>query len=151
MLTVVWSSLLLDPTLRSLRGRRYALPALPDEPTLCADPRILCLGDGDRFQVEVAWTNFQGSTGSGRRVEGVRGQDSGLFYFFSESNWELSIKVLDGCAINGHFWVFGAATTNVGYTITVADSASGEVRTYDNPLGMASPAITDTAAFATCG
>ncbi len=41
-------------------------------------------------------------------------------------------------------------TTDVEYTLRVTDTASGEIQTYFNPLGVASPAITDTGAFATC-
>lgn len=81
-------------------------------------------------------------------VLGVR--DSGLFWFFSASNWELLVKVLDGCSLNGHFWVFSAATTNVEYTLRVTDTRTGEVKVYLNPLGVAADAITDTGAFATC-
>ena len=43
-----------------------------------------------------------------------------------------------------------AATTNVGYRLVVTDTESGQVRTYSNPLGVSSPAITDAGAFATC-
>ncbi len=60
------------------------------------------------------------------------------------------IKVLDGCDITNHFWVFFAATTNVEYTVHVTDTDTGAVQQYFNPLGVAPPAITDTMAFATC-
>jgi hypothetical protein len=60
------------------------------------------------------------------------------------------VKVLDGCASNGHYWVFAAATTNVEYTLRVTDVLTGDVREYLNPLGNSSPAVTDTAAFAGC-
>ena len=115
-------------------------------------PTVLHLGESDRFRVEVTWRDFAGVTDSGRRVElpTSANDDSGLFYFFNEDNWELLVKVLDGCGINGHFWVFAAATTNVEYELRVTDTVSREVRRYHNPLGVASPATTDTAAFATC-
>jgi hypothetical protein len=60
------------------------------------------------------------------------------------------IKVLDGCNINNRYWVFAAATTNVEYTLRVTDTETGASKQYRNPLGQASPAITDTSAFATC-
>lgn len=47
-------------------------------------------------------------------------------------------------------WVLAAATTNVEYTLTVTDTQTDEERVYGNPLGVQSPAITDTSAFATC-
>jgi hypothetical protein len=136
----------------SIRGRRFELPEVPPAPpTACADPRVLCLGEGGRFQVEVTWDDFEGGSGPGRRVGGpVRTDESGLFYFFDPDNWEILIKVLDGCGYNGHYWVFASATTNVGYTITVTDTAAGEDRVYTNPLGTSAAAITDVEAFATC-
>lgn len=107
-----------------------------------------CLNDG-RYRVEVTYTDFSGNSGSGKTVAGAT-QDSGLFWFFERSNWELMVKVLDGCAVNDRIWVFGAATTDVAYEITVTDTVTGAVRTYTNELGEASPAITDADAFPAC-
>jgi hypothetical protein len=56
------------------------------------------------------------------------------------------LKVLDGRAANGHFWVFYGALSNVEYTVLVRDTVTGAVRTYQNPPGqLASRA--DTEAF----
>ncbi len=107
----------------------------------------LCINN-DRFKVTVNWTDFQDNKGNA--VPSEINDNSGLFFFFSAANWELMIKVLDGCAANEHFWVFAAATTNVEYTLTVTDTQSNTVKEYSNPLGQVSPAITDTSAFATC-
>jgi hypothetical protein len=60
------------------------------------------------------------------------------------------VKVLDGCALNGRYWVFSAATTDVEYTLRITDTETGDVREYWNPLGSAAAALTDTGAFATC-
>ena len=60
------------------------------------------------------------------------------------------IKVVDGCALNQRYWVYAGATTDVAYTLTVTDTLRDATRTYGNLLGTASPAITDSAAFATC-
>ncbi|MCP4658622.1 MAG: hypothetical protein GY856_24695 [bacterium] len=76
--------------------------------------------------------------------------DSGLLWFFDPDNWELLVKVLDGCAVNQRYWVFAAATTNVETTLEVTDSLSGQMKTYHNPLGTSAAAVTDTFAFATC-
>jgi len=77
-------------------------------------------------------------------------EDSGLFWFFASTNWELLVKVLDGCSENGHYWVLAAATTNVEYTLTVTDTQTGETFVAQNPLGRNSPAAIDTRAFGTC-
>ena len=72
--------------------------------------------------------------------------ETGLFWFFSPDNVELVIKVLDGRAVNGHFWVFYGALSNVAYKITVTDTERNEVRTYSNPLRNFG-SVGDTAAF----
>jgi hypothetical protein len=58
------------------------------------------------------------------------------------------VKVLDGCSINGKRWVFVAATTDVGYTLTVTDTQTGSIWTSQNPLGHAASPVQDTAALA---
>ena len=78
--------------------------------------------------------------------------DAGLFQFYDPDNWEILIKVLDGCAVNGHHWVYGASTTDLGYVIRVTDTATSEVREYRNEPGRPAPAITDDRAFPdSCG
>ncbi len=108
----------------------------------------LCLNN-DRFEARISWQDFDGNTGSGQVVP-LDSDDSGLFWFFAQDNLEMLVKVLDGCGINDHFWVFAAATTNVEYTLTVTETATGESREYLNTLGTSSPAITDTEAFTAC-
>ncbi|MCP4659986.1 MAG: DUF11 domain-containing protein [bacterium] len=127
----------------------------PAAPSCASDDDTLCLGDDGRFQLEVSWSDFLGRAGVGRQVEipqagPAESEDSGLLYFFSNDNWELLVKVLNGCCLNDHFWVFSAATTNVEYTLKVTDTAAGTVKTYTNPLGVSAAALNDTMAFATC-
>jgi len=118
-------------------------------PSVCDDdPDRLCLNRG-RFEVSAQWQDFSGNTGGGHVVP-LGSPDSGLFWFFSDTNWEVLVKVLDGCGLNDRFWVFAAATTDVQYTLRVHDTVSGVAREYVNPLGAAADAITDTDAFATC-
>ncbi|MCY4019145.1 MAG: hypothetical protein OXG39_07030, partial [Chloroflexi bacterium] len=74
-------------------------------------------------------------------------QDSGLFRFFDADNWEILIKVLDGCAVNGNYWLYGASTTDLGYVIRVVDTVTGDVREYRNDPGQPAAAITDAQAF----
>jgi hypothetical protein len=105
-----------------------------------------CL-QGGRFLAEIAYEAHDGSSGSAR-VAPARSSDTGVFYFFSEDNWELMVKVLDGCALNGKFWVFSSASTDVGYTMVISDTETGAGKTYTNPRGQVAKTIADTAAFA---
>ena len=114
-------------------------------PTACDEP---CLQNG-RFSVDVSWRDFAGNTGEGSLVP-LEVEDSALFWFFHPDNWELLVKVIDGCGMNDHFWFFAAATTNVRFDLVVRDHQTGAERSYRNDLGESAQAITDTQAFATC-
>jgi len=107
-----------------------------------------CL-EGGRFRVRINWRNYTGQTGEGHAVPFGSG-NSALFWFFQEDNWEMLVKVIDGCTLNDRFWVFAAATTDVEYTLSVTDTYTGVTKTYSNPLGTRSPALNDTSAFASC-
>jgi hypothetical protein len=61
---------------------------------------------------------------------------------------ELLVKVLDGCADNGHRWVFLSGGTNVGLIATVADTVTGEVHTYYNRDVTPFAPVQDTKAHA---
>ncbi len=113
-----------------------AAPCAPSETTLC-------LNDS-RFEVEVSWRDSGGRTGVGQARSITA--DTGYFWFFSETNIELVIKVLDARSINQKFWVFFGALSNVEYDITVTDTVTGAVKTYHNPLGQFA-SVGDTGAF----
>ncbi|MEM1204767.1 MAG: Calx-beta domain-containing protein, partial [Acidobacteriota bacterium] len=112
-----------------------------------ADDETLCLAEG-RFQVTIDWADFEGGAGAAKTVP-VGSDRSGMFWFFDRENWEMLVKVLDGCGVNGHHWVLLAATTNIEYTVTVIDTAEARLREYRNDLGSSAPATTDIEAF-TC-
>ena len=113
--------------------------------TVCIpDPAALCLEQG-RFQVRVAWQRTPLGPSFSAAAVPLTG-DTGYFWFFDDLNVELVVKVLDGTAVNGHYWVFYGALSDVQYTITVTDSLTGEERTYENPQGTLA-SVADTAAF----
>ena len=124
-------------------GREVFRVALPPPCTT----QKLCLRGG-RFEATV-----QVKTPSGQVVQASRvfaAEAAGMFTFFNESNWEMMVKVLDGCELNNHFWVFAAAATDLEHTLTVKDLEAGIERSWTSPAGPAK-AITDSSAFATCG
>lgn len=95
-------------------------------------PTVLCIQD-ERFAVEIDWTDFRGRMGQGMAVPLTA--DTGFFFFFNRNNIEVMIKVLDGTGVNGHYWVFYGALSNVEYEVRVTDTETGFTRTYTNPLG----------------
>ncbi|HEX4954897.1 MAG TPA: hypothetical protein VF017_16020 [Thermoanaerobaculia bacterium] len=104
---------------------------------------LLCLLDG-QFYVEVEWTDFQGGSGDGQPVPATA--NGGYFTFFSPDNVEIAVKLLDGRAVNGHFWVFYASLTSVPFTLRIKDAGGNVVAEYTNPSGnMAS--VADVEAF----
>ena len=126
-----------DGSERGIFAQRFQAPAC------AASSATLCLGDGQRFSVQVSWKNpYTGETGTGRS-QPLTG-DTGAFWFFDPANLEVMIKVLDGRLVNGNFWVFYGSLSNVEYTVTVTDTMTGAKKSYHNaPLQFASQADVD--------
>jgi len=115
-------------------------------------PATLCIGG--RFKVEAAYRTTQGGGRSGMAqaiaLASLGVDQGGLFWFFDVGNPEMLIKVVDGCSLNGKYWVFASAGTNVGLKVTVTDTLTGSSAIYTNPDLTAAPPIQDTAALP-CG
>ena len=115
---------------------------------------VLCIDDtpGDRrFKVEVSFATSQngGRSGDGQAIAlaslGVR--RGGLFWFFSAENPELVVKVLNSCVVNDHYWIFYSAATNVGLTLKVTDTTTGQIFQSSNPDLRVAPSVADTSAL----
>lgn len=113
-------------------------------------PETLCLGRSGRFRVRAHWRTPSGLVGWAQAVSLPDRPDSGLFTFFHPANLEVLIKVLDGCGVNEHYWTYLAGTTDVEFTVWVADTLRGASRFWINPLGSPAHAVTASDAFATC-
>jgi predicted esterase len=124
-----------------LMSKTYGVSCTPDA-------THLCLQQG-RYRVAVTWNDGTGS-GVGTVATGAVSSDSGVFWFFDPTNWEMMVKVLDGCTINQRIWVFAAALSTVQYTLTVTDTVSGQTATYQHANGQPAVVTTDTGALATC-
>jgi photosystem II stability/assembly factor-like uncharacterized protein len=112
-----------------------------------ANDTVLCLAGG-RFALGVHWTLPDGTAGDAHVSPLTNG--SGGFWFFSPQSVELIVKMVDGRAVNGRYWLFGGALSDVAYTLTVTEVATGGVRTYSNPKGRLA-SFADTNAFAVVG
>ena len=135
-----------DGETESSASRTFLVEAAEPAGACRADAWTLCLRDS-RYAVAVSWSAANGEGGAARVVHAGT-NDSGLFRFFDGDNWEILIKVLDGCDVNGAVWVFAAATTDLGYRIEVVDTKTGTARVYLNEPGRPAAATTDARAFA---
>ena len=113
------------------------------------DATTACLQSG-RFEVTVDWQTASG-TGDAQ-VMSFNGQrsesdESVFWWFFSPTNFEMGVKVLNACTLNGKFWVYLSGLTDQGWTVHVRDTQTGVVKTYSNTLGQLSKTFADSAAF----
>lgn len=77
---------------------------------------------------------------------GLDSRQSGLLYFFNRDNVEVLIKVLDGCGVNGHRWVFVAPVTDLAFNLVV-ESPEGGVWEHRGFQGLTASAKSDIRAF----
>lgn len=117
-------------------------------PACVPNATTLCLAQ-NRFRVQVSWRTTQGQTGAGQ-VLSAKTAESGLFWFFSSTKWDLLVNVVNGCSTNNRYWVFAGATTNVQYTLRVTDTKTGAVKEYPHAQNAPPLSLMDTSAFATC-
>ena len=109
----------------------------------CAAEGALCLAE--RFHVTATWQSTA-ATGTATPIELTA--DTGAFWFFDSDNVELVVKVLDGCAVNDHHWVFATGLTDVDVVLEVVETGTGRSRSWRSPLGTAFVPILDVEAFA---
>ncbi len=107
----------------------------------------LCLNN-NRFRVEATFSTTGGLSGQAQVVKLT--DETGYLWFFSSTNVEVVVKVLNACTFNNRYWVYSAGLTDVQVTITVTDTQTGAVKTYNNPQSRPFPPMLDSSAFATC-
>lgn len=112
-----------------------------------ASETALCL-NGNKFRVTATWRTPGGLTGTGHAV--ALTADTGYFWFFNPKNVEVVVKVIDGCAVNQHRWVFAGGLTNVEVTLLVESRIPGarvQRKTFVNPQNRPFQPIQSTEAF----
>ena len=133
-------------------GTSVSFPASEDSAARRATPKagtgaaIPLLGG--RFSVTLE-AHRPGSDQSVTGVAMASGDDFGIFSlpgFTGDEHFpEVVVKMIDASALDGNFWFFHTGLTNLDYTLTVSDSVTGAVRTYDSPAPFCGGA--DTRAF----
>ncbi len=97
------------------------------------------------FNVQLCYETPSGEVGEGKGGIWASGE-SGLLWFFNRGNAEVLIKVLNGCAYNGHRWVFVAPVTDLAFNLHVTDGVSEPWSHHNRQREVATPAR-DTFAF----
>ncbi len=139
-----------DSSLHSIQGQRFA--------TACtAGPHRACLLAG-RFRVEGSMDDFSSPPRSfDLRVmsfpAGRAESDQAVFFeSFSPGNFELGVKMVDGCGLpEGHplrtYWAFVGGLTNAAAQVAVEDTVTGQRWSWANPAGRFPRTVGDTSAF----
>jgi photosystem II stability/assembly factor-like uncharacterized protein len=113
--------------------------------TCTADAHTLCLKNG-MFAVTADFQRTPDSLSSPASAVPMT-SDTGYFWFFDPANVEMTVKVLDGCSLNGHYWVFAAGMTDVGVEWKVTNNLSSTAKDYKNVVGTPFQPVQDTAGF----
>ena len=136
-----------------IRGQLTKVEEPPPPEEDCTDDADTACLQTKRFQVEVTFS-APGATppsGSGKVMSfgGMRAQnnESVFFWFFANTNFEMGLKILDACGINGKYWVFISGLTNVEWHVTITDTETGAVKMYENPSNQLTETTADTEAL----
>ena len=95
----------------------------------------------------AAYAEHDGQKHHAQAIHIAEAPETVLLCLFSPSNPELMVKVLNGTAMNGHWWVFAAGLTELPVTLTVTDT-EGRVWSARSPGGAAFQPVSDMQAFA---
>ena len=123
-------------------------------PTAAADTLILNAAHAFSITLTARDTGRTGNSGTGLAIP-----ENDIFGFFSipvltgnSSNPEVFVKIIDGRALNNNYWVFSNGLSDLEYTLTVREVATGRTKTYSKPFGNTNACgIFDTSAFSASG
>ncbi|HEX2251883.1 MAG TPA: hypothetical protein VHQ65_01285 [Thermoanaerobaculia bacterium] len=123
---------------------------LSPPPPRCDPATALCLGEDDRFEVQVTFRDHRHGSGEPQAAHPVaETRDSGSFWFFRPDNREVLVKVIDGTPVNGRWWVFVGSMTDLAFEVRVFDTftqGSG-LWTSEHPAGSLCGTADTTALF----
>lgn len=115
----------------------------------CGEARsALCLNNG-RFEATVQWRGSAAEADRGaNRVRLPEAPNAGLFSLAAGDDLPLLLNVVDGCAVNDHYWLNLATVADVEFTVKVRDTQTGRTWVYFNPAGTMPAPVRDVDAFA---
>ena len=127
-----------------------ASPIRAGEDASCAPGPVTTLAGGYTVRMCVEYERDGATVARNMQDYGLDSRQSALLYAFERDNAEVLIKVLDGCAVNGHRWVFVAPVTTLAFNLSIESPGGGEPWSYGNAFGRTAAARSDLSAFP-CG
>ena len=112
-------------------------------------PTTTALALDGGFEVGMCYRTPAGEEGQAKSGVWASGR-AGLLWFFDRDNVEVLVKVLDGCAVNGHHWVFVGPVTTLEFSLRVT-APDGRQWNHDNVQGRTAITRADTSAFECTG
>jgi hypothetical protein len=79
--------------------------------------------------------------------------EPGQLQFFDEENAPFAVQIIDGCSVNGYYWIFGAGLGPEAASLTVIDRQSGQSQRIVLPAfepGDPVPTVLDAEALPLC-
>lgn len=117
----------------------------PPPPTSGCRPTTTALRFDGGYDVSMCYRTPEGEESQAKSGVWASGQ-AGILWFFDRGNAEVLVKVLDGCAHNGHRWVFVAPVTDLEFNLWVT-GPDGKSWTHSNRQGVTASTKSDTSAF----
>lgn len=121
-----------------------AATAVAPEGACVAGPESLCLLN--QIAVEVEWQDAAMNNGMGQVLPLVT-LDYGFFSYDAARYLELQVQVVDACGFNDRYWVLMAGLSDYAQNVTITDTSTGNMVTYNNPQGAYSLSLLDTDAL----
>lgn len=126
----------------------HLVPFRPEE----TYPTELPLGEGHRFQGGASSTSKRLPEGPspflsrlGKKI--LVSVNGGAFWLLEPGNPEIFVKVVDGCAFNGHHWLFVSGLTDLGFRVFVIDFERQEHIVVESEEGVPFAPVFDVEAF----
>ena len=94
---------------------------------------------------------FSGALSAAAGAEAERGgANTEKPRYNTSPNVELLVKVINGCSVNGAYWIYAAGLTNLEVEVRVEDLVGHAVWSRRSQQGRPFPPFADTGAFETC-
>jgi hypothetical protein len=105
---------------------------------------------GGRFRATMNWTDATAKPPLAATPVLSPVGNSGAFWALRPEDWEVTLRMLDGCGRNGFFWVLASGFSRLGFELEITDTWTGQKKLYGNETGRLFRPVQDRQAFATC-